>query len=168
MVLVFFLIWDSYSAPFAPNICHAAQHPFEATIGPSSSIPYVHPCEVACCGCNNEDVQPLHNCGSIPWQWKDICQFSSAYGRFWMRGHGNLTGSTDELTQETNGNQTKRIITQHHNLIKNRELSYAMCTINFTTETALYIPPTTFYIALYPERDHTKPHQVWHDTLAPT
>ena len=43
-----------------------------------------------------------------------------------------------------------------------------MYTINFTTETALFIPPIAFYIALYLERDHTKPHQVWHDTLAPT
>ena len=38
----------------------------------------------------------------------------------------------------------------------------------FTTETALYIPTTTFSIELLPERDHTKPHLVWHDTLVPT
>ena len=25
-----------------------------------------------------------------------------------------------------------------------------------------------FLIELHPERDHTKLHQVWHDTLAPT
>ena len=43
-----------------------------------------------------------------------------------------------------------------------------MYKISFTTETVLCIPPIAFYIALYPERDHDKPQQVWQDTLAPT
>ena len=40
-----------------------------------------------------------------------------------------------------------------------------MYTIDFTSEAALYISPTAFSMALYPQRDHTK---LWHDTLAPT
>ena len=42
-----------------------------------------------------------------------------------------------------------------------------MHTINFTTETILYIPTTAFTDELHPERDHTKIQQVWHDALAP-
>ena len=40
--------------------------------------------------------------------------------------------------------------------------------ICFTTKIALYIPTTAFSPKLHSKRDHTKPHLVWHDTLAPT
>ena len=43
-----------------------------------------------------------------------------------------------------------------------------MYTITFTTETALYIIQTALYTALYPDRDHTKLHQIWYNTLEPT
>ena len=43
-----------------------------------------------------------------------------------------------------------------------------MSTINFTTEIVMYIPTTAFLIEVHPKHDHTKLHNVWHDTLAPT
>ena len=43
-----------------------------------------------------------------------------------------------------------------------------MYTVNLTKKNALYILPRALFIGLYPERDHTKPDYVWHDTLAAT
>ena len=75
--------------------------------------------------------------------------------------------------QETwaNGNERRKLqwIAQPQYKVGNVVFHHhsKMYKIYSTTEIALYIPTTAFSRKLHSKRDHTKPHLIWQDTLAP-
>ena len=74
---------------------------------------------------------------------------------------GRANGNQSRKLQLTSQPQCKTGNVMFHYHIKTH-------TLHFTTKITLYIPTTTFCVEFHPERDQTKPHLVWHDTLAPT